>query len=924
MIDENLNLPLGNRIHGIKRPRIETPEQISIRNSKARERKKIKKTANGFSPVLKVLVELGKLHTNDACIEYIRLFQGNRTAHLRPEGWLSSPLPYPGREHVEISKIGKIWFPVMDSWLDHRTRVQGFESNKDSRGSIHILADYLFLYLPWWKELNPEATIKLVEAPKDFLRFQFVSRTIIPDVMESELEKFPMTLLEFISLRRTEADGKNTVLAHLERFFQYVITVYEDQEDVAGFKMVNPIRLFFDKIKSFRRSKTNKIPFEEEVYSHLVPFGQAVEAFGEHLMQLAYESNYFEEKKCGRLLGFDTSQYGYVPFILFRGKVYKVLWIPNVYNISKRQIQSNPAEPAGIYVNGTRINNGEDKVRQINLPQLTVLRMLLALIENGLRGQSIQWLDRRSWDSRNANKTPLAKLYTNSISEMFTLLHVNTDKSKDNPFPTFIHRRIRRSFLSEQYFQESLFDPDINLEIDYENRAHSRFERIVPLFRSNKVPSPYGDKVYAEKWTQLLFGFQCYFKGMVSPNSDAKFVELLGVSSNTNGPPKILTGVYGDYCPLHLSAINTPHSCRATFANLHDGVFDISETAMLLGHENIASTNYYTVPSLNSVKKKLEKFEKSRMDAFDASNQTYIHAELSSSAVQASFSRNRESTIHSYGFISGISFWATDDLEEENADAIEILKQSPVSVIKWHETHVCPVGNQCPSDLVAKIGGYRRCGLCSLSLKCVDHLPAIAAKKRELLERIHALTRRIKKLEDCGDETSLNNTDLLYRDKELDAKEFMGWTLSEEILLNNYKQLNERKDTEIYYHADAPEIVRKHLQVVSKPSSESEFLLQRIADSNAYPSIETDEVRARAGMLVRKLLAKAGRVNEALSIEIEPYEEIQVFVSLVKPMVSAMGLPIEDLVSALISPRPESLNAVEAQFLIATIEKELD
>ena len=142
MIDENLNLPLGNRIHGIKRPRIETPEQISIRNSKARERKKIKKTANGFSPVLKVLVELGKLHTNDACIEYIRLFQGNRTAHLRPEGWLSSPLPYPGREHVEISKIGKIWFPVMDSWLDHRTRVQGFESNKDSRGSIHILADY--------------------------------------------------------------------------------------------------------------------------------------------------------------------------------------------------------------------------------------------------------------------------------------------------------------------------------------------------------------------------------------------------------------------------------------------------------------------------------------------------------------------------------------------------------------------------------------------------------------------------------------------------------------------------------------------------------------------------------------------------------------------------------------------------------------
>ena len=93
MSDINFNLPPGSRAHGIKRKRIETPSQIALRNAKAAERKKVKRKNSEMTPALKVFTELGQQLTNDACLEYIRCFQGNRISQIRPDGWLSSPSP---------------------------------------------------------------------------------------------------------------------------------------------------------------------------------------------------------------------------------------------------------------------------------------------------------------------------------------------------------------------------------------------------------------------------------------------------------------------------------------------------------------------------------------------------------------------------------------------------------------------------------------------------------------------------------------------------------------------------------------------------------------------------------------------------------------------------------------------------------------
>lgn len=82
-------------------------------------------------------------------------------------------------------------------------------------------------------------------------------------------------------------------------------------------------------------------------------------------------------------------------------------------------------------------------------------------------------------------------------------------------------------------------------------------------------------------------------------------------------------------------------------------------------------------------------------------------------------------------------------------------------------------------------------------------------------------------------------------------------------------------------------------------STESEFILQRIAESHAYPSMESSEVRARAAKYVRALLARAGKLEEAATLEIEPFHELELFASLVRPMTQAKGFTIDELIRAM-------------------------
>lgn len=891
---------VGVRVHGLKRERVEAIHHIIKRRTKQRQAAEEKRDAQGASPWLR---RLHKIATTDGATAPEDYFEalGGKSHEFRKEGWLDIPTPYPGREHIDITEFGKQWLVLMRLWLQYRSNQ--FETASETILVLHILSDYLLLYLPWWCERHPHSRVRHPASPRSFVRYLFISRTVFHENVQSDVIELPKTFLELLEKRRPTKDGRNRVVTLCHLFFQFVITAFEDdkQFDVKG--MTNPFQLSFDRVKSSRPTKTNKIPFAENIYPYLVLYSQALETFGEYLQQRAYEDDVFVEFPYGERYGYDTSAWGYVPFVRYRGRVSPVSWIPNIYTIALRTIYVNPPNSAGIYVNGWRINTGSNRLVTLYMPHVSVLRMLLGVLETGQRGQSVQWLDRRTWDSLVQDAASLAELHTSLPAHMFYDLLVNTDKVKENEWKTYISWRVRRAFLAEQHFQLSIFQDNTNAEIHYENRPHSRFSPVVPLFRSSHASTPVSDTAYSGRWTDFLNGFEQFYNYKVCSSTDGTEplrLTLVTPVLDDEQEPEVRTHHYQDgdapYCPLKVSAIHTPHACRSTFATHKDGDLEVSEIAAVLGHENEVTTTTYQVPSAARVIAKLEASERRIMGGlYDAEGKGagYIQADAPSSAVRQAFNGDRDTAIADFGFVPGVALWSMHEFDAKNTDAIELLRQSPSSVIRWHPTHVCPLGNQCPSDIVVIIGGYQRCGLCPFAAKCVDHLPAMAGKKNELKERIRMSAQRIRVMEERG--ASQEMLACLHKGMENDAKELTGWELSADIL---HRKLEEMGDDGTY-HVDKPEMVRRHLKLVTRSQSESEFFLQRISDSNAYPTLETPEVRARAVKFMKVILARSNQNDDAVFMEPEPYSELAAFASLVKPMAEAKGLDIKDLAKVL-------------------------
>ncbi len=898
----------GMRVHGRERERVELQAHIERRTSLVRKRTSERKKQKQDSPFVQGLIRIAQSDSIFAPEEYFSELGGStHVKGFRPEGWLENPINYPGRQTVDVSRLGERWFLAFQAYLAHRSK--DYETDKEVRSALNILADYLLLYLPWWMALNPTITLDFPFSPKLFLRYFYVSRTRFHSEEAQSLEALPRTLNEMLPLRKPTPGSRNVVRLALQSFFNFVITYFEDDSSFVTKGMPNPFRADFDKEVSRTRPKTDKIPFAEDVFPFLIHYGQALEAFGEFLQQEAYLRNRFRYLPNGEINnGYDTKEWGYVPIFWYRGKRYRVDWIPNIYTIAKRTLFSNPSGQAGLYVQGNKINNGVNRIISLYFPHLTVVRLLMALTETGLRGQSLQWLDRGTFDKLASDIGSLATLHGNAISQSYHSLYINTDKSHEE-WSNLISWRVRRSLLAERNFQDSVADKFRNERAPYEDRENSRFLPVLSLFRSSQGAKPFSDSNYSSRWVEFLYGFQFFYNrkdGIDKSDAEDALVLLTEKEAWEDGAK-----ICDAYLPIH-----APHGCRATYATLKDGDLEVSEIAEQLGQSNTVVTNRYQVPQVGRLLKKLKAIDERVMSEapYDPSGDgpEHLHPERPGSPVRVAFARNREESLSDFGFVPGVALWSLSELDGDMS-TLELLRRSPSSHIRWHSTHVCPVGNQCPSEVIANTGGMNRCGICPLAAKCIDHLPGIEAKQAELHERIRTASTRQRSLVACN--ATQAEIDNWHRQMELDTKELLGWKLSAEILRTRQTSI-ESEDKK--YHTDQPELVRKHLQLVTRNQSESEFFLQRIADSNAYPSLESPEVRAKALRYTRIILAGQGRLEDAALLDVPAHTELAVFASLVKPYVEAKGLSIEQLAAAVDDlPRITALPSASMTQLLA-------
>jgi hypothetical protein len=877
----------GMRVHGHERERIELKAHIERRHARENQRKAERRAERPDGPFVENLRRIASTDDVSSSDEYFAALTGGSSVKgFRPDDWLDNPINYPGRPSIDIAKLGANWFIAFRAFLAHRRK--DYETDGQVRSALIVLADYVLLYLPWWMSRHPGTTLDFPSSPKKFLRFFYVDRTRFHTEQAQGLGALPRTLNEMLPLRRPTPGSRNVARLAMQQFFSFVQTYFEDDSRFVTKGMQNPFRTDFDNEVAGRASKTDKVPFAEDVFPFLIHYGQAVEAFGEFLQQEAYLRNRFRELPNGPRTGYDTAEWGYVPVFWYQRRRYQLDWVPNIFTISKRTLKSNADGLEGLYVQGRRINVGANRNVTLNFPHLTVARLLMAMAESGLRAQSLQWLDRRTFDKLAPRLASLASLHGDALNQNYHALYINTDKTHEE-WKNLVSWRVRRSLLAEYYFQESVVDKFRSVEVPYEDRENSRFLPVNALFRSDRAAKPVSDSLYDYRWVEYLFGFQAFYNrkdGTDRSDSDDALILLRERDEWVEGGT--ISDVY--------RAIHTPHSCRATYATLKDGDLEVSEIAEQLGHSNTIVTNTYQVPQIKRLLAKLKAIDARTMEgeAYDPTGESSarLHPERKDSSVRLAFERNREQAIADFRFIPGVALWSLSELDGD-ASTLNLLRQSPSSIIRWHPTHACPVGNQCPKEVIANTGGMNRCGICPLAAKCIDHLPGIEAKQAELHERIRTAAARQQLLERKGcNQTDIDN---LHREMSLDTKELLGWKLSAEILRSAQREFGEGDKT---YHVDQPELVRKQLELVTRNRSESEFFLQRIADSNAYPSLESPEVRAKALRYTRLILAKQGRLDEAAFLDVPPHSELTVFASLMKPYVDANGLTLEQVASA--------------------------
>lgn len=747
--------------------------------------------------------------------------------------FLSSKLP---------QKAIKTWTGLFDEYRAYRMDVKGIETEKGVINALRELADYMGQCLPIIYYVNQEPEGEILSCPKEFTRIPYMSK-------HGRISGIP-TLQDYIQKRHSGSpEGQYSVLNNIYMFFEYVERSYADDDcnDIAGPDFKNPIWKEMDlpRQPGKARRSTNKKPFAKHVLAHLLRWMYAVESFGMFL-----QDNHI---KLPRSLGgrINTAEYGFVPEYEHLGCTYQVKEIPaSIVYPAKNQSRTS----------------------------LSVLRMIMLALETGIRLQSSQWLCKKQWDKFN----------TPEKDKDAYILYVNTDKC-GSPFTRPILKRVRELLLREQYDQSCYNLPD--KEILYEGRANTRFEPLVPLFRNINTGRPYSDSSYYGAWLKILERFQKHYQENVG---NVLFVTV-------KKPRKVIIRYTEDeqnpYCEVKLVPIYTPHSCRSTFINNYSMFIDLGDVAELVGHADQVATSHYLSADSNELADKLIHADSALMaeegdHATIKDGPAFIKAQGTNSALAQSFRKDRNETINAFGMVS-LQRVLDEKEDKKGITAIDRLKASPMSQIVFRPTHICPVGEQCPEEVLKVTGAARRCGLCPLACRSVDHLPAIGVKKNELLERIRSSKQAYNRLEKYGEMDALSE---IWDAMEADTQEFLAWSLTEDVLWEMSKQL---KKDEIQYHTIEPDLVRKHLERVVKKTSPQEFILKRIIESNEYPTMQTDRIRIFADRIKRTILVNP---EDSLGVFNDPSDSISDVASFIKTAMRTRNFTLEDLSKELERP----------------------
>lgn len=769
----------------------------------------------------------------------------------------------------------KNWFLLHQVFFKQKK----YETSAKKKNILGVLGLYLFYYLPAWFEENSSDEIKYPDDPEKLIPAIFISRWIESD------KNLPVTLVDFISSRSAASGVKNSsqyqVLNQISVFFDFLV---ENAGLLTGCENFKNHLSPYDYPRNPRTIGTNKRAIPRRLFSPYLQYVAAIKSYYDLVLVRLLDGSLDYIKYEQLRADFSTvdtfsnraSEIGYIPVVFYNNKCIPIRYISY--------------QPGLVWY---KLNDGRHA--KIICPHS--INQILCALMTGLRHNHIQWLDVRTFD----------RLVQDDDSA-FTELYVNTDKVKRTGWAPIVNIEVIHLLRTQREWRKLVSGEHFNKLHNYNNNEQSIYEPILPLFSHGIDGAPHQDSMYYWAWYELLAGFQGFASNLFELDDQPKInlVQLLppGVPYN-DYTLKVTLQQWSSTANLRLrdnpkvelvpKSDITPHSSRVSVVTHTLTYLPVEIIGQFITGQTAATVTHYFNPDPEDAERNLvhqglhlrdSALARGAVETIISDEKASHHIQVDMNSVLArSLKKDIENTIANHGCISLV-------IGDKDQSGVDILRERGIISLAFNTTEICPYENNCPESIIKMLRGFRRCSLCPAAVRSIDHLPAITAKKKQALEIMLIIDNKLS-TPNLGKKYSDTDLDLLEDERQRHAEDIAGWEANEQILEVQRGRIASGVDTRRWL-VEKPEIIQADLQKTQTPNSGSIYLLTRLAECVSYPGFQSEYIKTMIDNTRRRILARAGDLNAALSNRI-PVDPASEFAGLIRSLVQANGLSSADI-----------------------------
>ncbi|MCG7645079.1 hypothetical protein MHM87_05680 [Alteromonas sp. Cnat3-28] len=801
---------------------------------------------------------------------------------------------YPGREHIKIHSLFPDWLSALEYYDAHgRARGGAAATLKTRRSQLRILVDYVFLYIPWYQEVNNHPDILIPYKISDFKRWAFWSNE--PLKLARNKPEPPLTAKEYYKLRRSETTLSSFV-NECSDFFDYVIAEHSDAESFNDLlideSFNNPVNKDYDKEGSGKRRPTDKVAFPRKVIPFVLAAFDEFENVNYRIQQSILNGTIDGEKFRSELIKNEgmiiPADWDETFELKIDGKVIPVDIFPSLLSLLEL------------------VDSGKKRIFAFN----SVFRMLRTAMHIGSRVQNTQWLDITLFDQFNF-----------TTEQYFSNLHITVDKTnphREVAIPSYIFKTLLR----EKQFQLEQI-PTSPVRIYYEgNDSDGTYpEGIVPLFNNPQTNKPFNDSVYHKNWLKFLsfvekeYNKFCRSEGRTDDCHQFVYIDSQREGGRKDNPrdPKFIYTKYFDangteyeteaseivYRPVH-----TPHAMRNTFTVMRR--FHVRDAVLMeqQGWSASGMVDHYAqgeyeqdrLERLEAADKAIRKgltFRELKRQTKLLYGDNAIKPSAQGSAMRDALGTSSDDAIKSQHLIS-IKIPELGDYAGK--DGVDIFRKSQNRAdVAVYDDCICPVGGMCPAEVLDIIKEERRCAICPIAMFGLDHIPGLKAKARSLEFESKNKQRVLKNAihRNVSSQTIESIDDRLTNDRlEISACVF---------IVNTLEQHAKKDQGQGEYVCRDPDLLRHAFKISLDCEDEIQSFLSRLVDAKAYPQFTSGDFLAKVEIAARRFVHGGVQFGE------ESFSDIDVVAGHIAAIMRKDKLTFDELSKSEILPQLQGL-----------------